>query len=205
MCRNKCVRPTVRRVFRHLVALFFFAHILLLVRITSYAIFISIPISISFACCQKESRSGGGGERASAQLNLCCVFAAAQSTSSSSSLPAVHLRRCLELHLHLLASLLLCLSLSLFLALHLTDASFPSSAFCLPTAVLASFRFSINSCYANFIGQMLLLPTLLLLLLASLRASFVGVSSSCIKVAQLIKLRSCCLVVCVCVFICNCN
>lgn len=97
------------------------------------------------------------------------------------------------------------LSLSLFLALHLTDASFPSSAFCLPTAVLASFRFSINSCYANFIGQMLLLPTLLLLLLASLRASFVGVSSSCIKVAQLIKLRSCCLVVCVCVFICNCN
>lgn len=112
MCRNKCVRPTVRRVFRHLVALFF-AHILLLVRITSYAIFISIPISISFACCQKESRSGGGGERASAQLNLCCVFAAEQSTSSSSSLPAVHLRRCLELHLHLLASLLLCLSLSL--------------------------------------------------------------------------------------------
>lgn len=48
---NNCVRSTVRRVFRHLVALlcfcffFFFAHILLRVRITSYAIFISILIS----------------------------------------------------------------------------------------------------------------------------------------------------------------
>lgn len=81
MCRNSCLRPTVRRVFRHLVALlcffFFFAHILLLVRITSYAIFISIPISISFACCARARQRGGGGERtASAELNLFGVCSA---------------------------------------------------------------------------------------------------------------------------------
>lgn len=117
VCRNNCARPTVRRVFRHLVALFFFTHILF-VRITSYAIFISIPNLISFSCClsERESEGEGRGERASAHLNLCCI-SAAQSTSSSST-PAVLLRdgfyclrRCLELHL--LASLLqLCLSRS---------------------------------------------------------------------------------------------
>lgn len=113
VCKNSCVRPTVRRVFRHLVALlcfcfFFFAHILLRVRITSYAIFISIPIS------RERERERGKGGRSKCR---------AKSVWRLQQRSRRHRRRDVFMA-H--ASVWSCISASLSLFLHLTDASLPS-------------------------------------------------------------------------------